>query len=83
MKYRIIRTMLEIRSFSTEWSDYQRLSNSELYGVRPSESLADGIAHKSRGQKGKLPFPFGAKSAPTLWCNLRTVLPQKDVAILI
>ena len=24
--------------------------------VRPSESLADGIAHKSRGQKGKLPF---------------------------
>ena len=34
--------------------------------VRPSESLADGIAHKSRGQKGKLPFPFGAKNAPTL-----------------
>lgn len=51
--------------------------------VRPSESLADGIAHKKRGQKGKLPFPFGAKNAPTLWCNLRTVLPQKDVAILI
>ena len=30
--------------------------------VRPSESLADGIAHKSRGQKRKLPFPIGAKT---------------------
>ncbi len=34
--------------------------------VRSSECLADGIAHKSRGQKGKLSFPFGAKNAPTL-----------------
>lgn len=48
-----------------------------------SEGLADGIAHKSRGQKGNLHFPFGAKKAPTPLCNLRTGLPQKSVAILI
>lgn len=34
--------------------------------VRSPRGLADGIAHKSRGQKGKLPFPFGAENAPTL-----------------
>ena len=51
--------------------------------VRSPRGLADGIAHKSRGQKGKIPFPFGAKNALTPLCNLRKGYPQKNVAILI
>jgi len=51
--------------------------------VRSPRGLADGIAHKNRGQKGKIPFPFGAKNAPTPLCNLRKGYPQKNVAILI
>jgi len=51
--------------------------------VHSPMGLADGIAHKSRGQKGKIPFPFGAKNAPTPLCNLRKGYPQKDVATLI
>ena len=51
--------------------------------VRSPRGLADGIAHKSREQKGKIPFPFGAKKALTPLCNLRKGYPQKYVAILI
>ena len=51
--------------------------------VRSPRGLADGIAHIKHGQQGKIHFPYGTKNVPTLLCNLRAVLPRKDVAILI
>jgi len=45
--------------------------------VRSPRGPADGIAHKRRGQKGKILFPFVAKNVPTSLCNLRKGYPQK------